>query len=137
MPCGHIQLESVALAGLIDAVGGVVEQGRAHGCGDGLDLGEFDSLSLSGASAMTKGGEDGDDGVAGIDGVVGVVGADADRSAIRVAGEMRDSGGRREHGAEAEEVSVGSPEALHRRVGGDDIRASLRRVPRRSGPSAG
>ena len=113
---------SVALADLVAAVGGVVEQGWAHRGGDRLELSELDALAVAGASAVAQRGEDREHGVAGVDHVVGVVGADPDRSALRFAGEVRDAGDGGEHGAEAEEVAVRSERALHRLVGGDDLR---------------
>ena len=65
--------------------------------------------------------------MAGVDDVVGVVRTEAERRAVREAGDVAVAGDRREDGAEAEEVLVGAIVALHRLVGGDDLGVHLER----------
>ena len=54
------------------------------------------------------------DRVAGIDRVIGIVGPHADGLALRVAGQVRNSGCRCQYRAEAEEVAMRSGQPLHR-----------------------
>ena len=111
---------AVAGAGLDDAVGGVVEDSGGEGVHDGLDLGHLHELAFTGYVAVAEGGEQGVGEVAGVDDVVGVVRADADGWVVGEARELANAGDGGQHGAETEEVAVGSDHALHGRVAGDD-----------------